>query len=146
MADVYLAAPFFSEAERAFNQVVLDAIEERWATFYPPRDGLLFSSLVGDGMTEYEAARLVFEKDRTEIAAASCVVAVLDGRTPDEGVCVEIGLARAADRPIIGLSTDERKCFPWGRNPMITGAVRYLADNVEDLIAAMWVVLSKDTK
>lgn len=45
------------------------------------------------------------------IRGCDVVEAVLDGRVPDEGVCVELGLSSALGKGVIGLMTDSRTCF-----------------------------------
>ncbi len=131
--ELYLAAPFFSEGERAFNEIVLRELEPSWSVFYPYRDGVRMAELVAEGVDPGTAARQVWLCDVERIRDCHGVVAVLDGRVPDEGVCVELGLASALGKAVIGLVTDTRACFRWGANPMITGCLTTLCDELTKL-------------
>ena len=57
------------------------------------------------------------------------LLCILDGRVPDEGMGVEIGLAHAdrhhknKSRKLIGYSTDWRVFSPAGINAMLAGAL-----------------------
>jgi nucleoside 2-deoxyribosyltransferase len=122
MNKIYFAAPFFSDAEREFNERILRVLES-WIVFYPYRDGRRMAELVADGLSEKEAARLVWQCDFEQLQVCNVVVAVLDGRVPDEGVCVELGIAACLGKTVVGLLTDCRSCFRWGANPLITSAL-----------------------
>jgi len=118
-----LAAPFFSQSERLFNDHCVRALETAWGVFYPHRDGPRMADLIAQGINLDDAAHQVWLCDLEQIRSCDLVVAVLDGRVPDEGVCVELGLASGLDKIVIGLLTDSRRCFPWGANPMVTGCL-----------------------
>ena len=50
------------------------------------------------------------------------LVMVLDGRVPDEGACVELGIAYALGKPCYGIRTDVRAAERGlDINPMLTG-------------------------
>lgn len=51
---------------------------------------------------------MIFQKDMEEIKKSDIVVFVMDGRVPDEGACVGIGLGYAYNKECIGLKTDSR--------------------------------------
>jgi len=138
---IYLAAPFFSDAEREFSMKIVRQLERHWAVFLPFRDGVRMAELVANGVSADAASADVWDCDLAAIRRSAVIVAVLDGRVPDEGVCVEIGLAKAIDMPVIGLKTDVRSCFSWDLNPMITGAVSPICASIEELIVALSVVI-----
>ena len=48
----------------------------------------------------------------------------MDGRVPDEGACVEIGLGFAYGKECIGLKTDSRTFMDNSDNPMLTGGLK----------------------
>jgi nucleoside 2-deoxyribosyltransferase len=131
---IYLAAPFFSNSERAFNGALVDFIELEQPVFSPFRDGIRMHELVANGMSVANAAELVWKCDVGAIQKCSMVLAVLDGRVPDEGVCVEIGLAKALDKKVVGYLTDNRACFKWGMNPMVIGAIDVFVSSNEELL------------
>ncbi len=134
---VYLAAPLFNDLERSFNARVADLIAPIAEVFLPQRDGKLVRDLVRGGMPHTAARRLVFEADITAIRRCDCLVAVLDGRTVDEGVAFEIGFAHAMDKLCLGLKTDDRTLLASGDNPMIVVACDEIFGNVLDLLGAL---------
>ena len=66
---------------------------------------------------------------------APCDVAEdCDGRVPDEGACIEAGVAFGWDKRLIGLQTDFRAVEPGGNNLMIDGVLNYeIARDIEQL-------------
>jgi nucleoside 2-deoxyribosyltransferase len=141
----YLAAPLFSDAERAYNLVVANALAEHVSVFLPQRDGKLITDLIGDGLTAAAAKRVVFERDVSAIEDADLIVAILDGRAVDEGVAVELGLAYAMGKLCWSLKTDFRSLAWFGDNPMIEmviarnfKSIESLAVSVRDLAHSKW--------
>jgi nucleoside 2-deoxyribosyltransferase len=126
---LYFAGPLFSVQEREFNARLAALIEALgFDVFLPQRDGY-------EGPTDPEVigrpevARQIFELDRAQVLECDVLLCILDGRVPDEGMAVEIGLAYA-DRPqrgrrrrLIGLSTDSRHRGGAALNAMLVGAL-----------------------
>jgi nucleoside 2-deoxyribosyltransferase len=113
MTLLYFAGPLFCEAERRFNQQLTDKIEALgYRVFLPQRDGVERSRPPYDAMTREERRAAMFALDRDTILACDVFLFVLDGRVPDEGACVELGIAychKLLGRPhkrLIGLHTD----------------------------------------
>ena len=118
---VYFAAPLFNEAEREYN-LKLTAILESYGyeVFLPQRDGFLAPEL--EGKSEKEKTEMIFQKDRDEVLKSDIVFMLLDGRTPDEGACVELGIAYANGKRCYGIKNDARAVeLDMNLNPMITG-------------------------
>ena len=118
---VYFAAPLFSQSEKDFNLELTKVLEDHgYQVFLPQRDGFLASEL--EGKSEEERTRMIFEKDRDEILNADVLVFLLDGRVPDEGACVELGIAYANGKRCYGIKTDARSVeIDLDLNPMISG-------------------------
>ena len=141
---IYFAAPLFNAAEQRFNARLTWQLEERGhRVFLPQRDGFEMAEIdAGADPDSAASMRLgVFQLDSSEVIAADLVLAVLDGRVPDEGVCVEIGIAwatRNADgraRRVVGLKTDSRTWLPNDAlNPMISEALDELFTDEADLM------------
>ena len=131
---VYLAAPLFNDMERSFNERLATLIQPLAEVFLPQRDGKLMRDMVRRGMSVTAARQIVFEADVVALKRSDLVVAVLDGRTVDEGVAFEIGYARALGRTCIGLKTDDRALLPSGDNPMILVGCHEIFDNVVSLV------------
>ena len=101
---VYLAAPLFSDAERAYNLVLRDLLESHGYPVYLPQE-------TGEGMAGPERDEIIFRSHVAALEGASCVIAVCDGADTDSGTAWETGYAAAKGIPVIALSTDRRK--PW---------------------------------
>lgn len=106
----YIAAPLFSQAEKDFN-LTLDAMIHSLGitTYLPQRDGGEAARLVRQGLDEDAVRRQLFERDTRAVATCGLFVFVLDGRVPDEGACVELGMAYSLGKPCFGLQTDSRR-------------------------------------
>ncbi|MFH1022679.1 MAG: nucleoside 2-deoxyribosyltransferase [Planctomycetota bacterium] len=133
----YLAGPLFSQAERDFNEDLASKLETHATVYLPQRDGGLMSDMVKDGVSPDAAARRVFRRDMDAIRSADCLIAILDGRTIDEGVAFELGIGFCHSKRCVGLQTDSRRLASWGNNPMITGALEAVFLTVEDLLKWM---------
>jgi nucleoside 2-deoxyribosyltransferase len=120
---VYLASPLFSESERLVNDSISAALNGICDVHLPQRDGPVVERAIAEGTPPRTAARLAFDSDVAAIRACDILVAVLDGRALDEGVCVEVGYAKALAKHVVGFKSDSRQTMPWGNNPMIDGCV-----------------------
>lgn len=131
---IYLAAPLFTPAEREFIEQLASRVESFGDIYVPHRDGHLVEADIARGLEHAEVYRAVYQRDIDEIRRCDVLLAVLDGRTPDEGVCIEIGFAKALGKHIIGLKTDVRVVLPWGNNPMVDGCVDCWAKTYNDIL------------
>ncbi|MGV8041441.1 MAG: nucleoside 2-deoxyribosyltransferase [Thermoanaerobaculaceae bacterium] len=132
---LYLAGPLFSDAERAFNRIVRDALKPFFEVYLPQEDGGLAAEMLEDGMPRHRAMRTVFLRDMTAMENCDVVVAILDGRAIDEGTAFELGFCCARGKRCIGLQTDARRIFAAGNNAMIEGALEALHTSLESLVA-----------
>jgi len=129
---IFLAAPLFSDAERAFNAAVArqlrDAGFEVWLAQEAP--------FIIKGTAEEKKA--IFEGDLKALANSDVVLAVLDGLDVDSGVAFELGFAHALQKPMFGLKTDYRA---FSRiedvNLMIEAPLKALYRTVGDAIAGL---------
>lgn len=139
-----MAAPLFSHSERQLNAELCSVLEAAGEVFLPQRDGLLVESLRLDGSRDDTSiCEQVFKLDTSALDATDVIVAVLDGRALDEGVCVELGYGKARGAFVVGYKSDIRTALPWGHNPMISGCVdvwvssaQELSDWIENVIEA----------
>jgi nucleoside 2-deoxyribosyltransferase len=142
---IYLAAPLFNQAERAFNSLLTGELEARgFSVFLPQRDGVESLKPPYNEMTLDEQYQAIFATDRDKVLEADVLLFVLDGRVPDEGGCVELGIAYGQkhlleqDKLLIGLQTDTRTASLGAKcNAMIQGALDDVVDNEHDLITAV---------
>lgn len=142
---VYYAGPLFSVGERQFNEQLTRKIEALgYQVFLPQRDGAERGAPPYDAMTGEEWSQAVFQLDVERLLAADVLVFMLDGRVPDEGACVELGIAwgqktlQPSKKLLIGLHTDRRGAFPGTKlNAMIQGALEYVAPDEQALLDAL---------
>ena len=142
---VYLAGPLFSEAERRFNLELTYRLETLgFEVFLPQRDGAERDRPPYDTIAPEERRRVMFELDRSRILDSDVFLFVLDGRVPDEGACVELGIAycqkylQNGEKLLVGLHTDTRAAFVGGRlNPMVRVPLDYIVDDEETLLRVL---------
>ncbi len=133
MSKIYFAGPMFSQAELAFNEAAADYLESLGhQVFLPQRSGFQMTELLKT-MTPEEVSQLIFSTDYENIRKNDLFLLVLDGRVPDEGACVALGLAYASGKPCYGLKTGARCEFTTGNNPMIDGSLRKIFRSTEEL-------------
>ncbi len=131
---IYLAAPLFSEAELNYNLYLKSILNPYFEVFLPQEDGELILNLIKNGVSNQVAANKIFNSDVNAIKRCDIILVVLDGRTIDEGVAFELGLAFALGKKCIGLQTDVRRLLPIGNNPMIDCALEITLNSVDDLL------------
>lgn len=101
---VYLAAPLFSEAERAYNRTVAALLREHFFSVHLPQE-------CGDSSAERSAnhTKDIFTENLAALTEADVVVAVIDGADADSGTSWEMGYAYAQGTPVVALRTDFRQ-------------------------------------
>jgi len=126
---LYFAGPLFNTNELAFNACLAALIEALgYDVYLPQRDGFE-PGLALEVIGTKEGAQAIFDLDRDNVLACDVLLCILDGRVPDEGMAVELGLACAdrihhkPDRTLIGYSTDWRHQSSAGFNAMLVGAL-----------------------
>ena len=128
---VYLAGPMFNHAEKDFNLKITEILEEfGYQVFLPQRDGVEAAQL--EGKTEEELIGIVFPLDVDEVKKADIIFMNLDGRVPDEGACVELGIAYGLGKRCYGFKTDTRTVeYGMDLNPMISGCMIRIFKNFD---------------
>lgn len=140
---LYFAAPLFCDSERDFNAALAAKIEALGYEIFLPQENGQELNLTLDKSGSEAWAQAIFELDRDEVFAADVVLCIIDGRVPDEGMCVELGLAyahrHATGRPrhILGYTTDFRVFSPAGLNAMLTGALDEVLRDEASLLARL---------
>ena len=128
---VYFAGPMFNQAEKEFNLRITKVLEEYgYQVFLPQRDGIEAALL--KGKTEEELTKMIFALDETQVRNADIVFMNIDGRVPDEGAAVELGIAYGIGKRCYGVKTDTRAVeFGLEINPMISGCMLKLFKNYD---------------
>ena len=137
----YIAGPLFNDAEKAFNLKV-DALIQSLGieTYLPQRDGGESIRMIREGQPPEHVRRRLFELDVSEVRACDLFICILDGRVPDEGTCVELGMAYILEKECIGYQTDSRRFALDYNNLMIenalNGGIAQTLDGLINLIQA----------
>ena len=120
---VYFASPMFNHAEKEFNLRITKVLEDYgYQVFLPQRNGIEAAKL--EGKTEEEMIKMIFALDSTEVKKADIVFMNIDGRVPDEGACVELGMAYGIGKRCYGFKTDTHSVeLGLDMNPMISGCM-----------------------
>ena len=120
---VYFASPMFNHAEKEFNLRITKVLEDYgYQVFLPQRNGIEAAKM--EGKTEDELIKMIFSLDATEVKKADIVFMNIDGRVPDEGACVELGMAYGIGKRCYGFKTDTHSVeLGLDMNPMISGCM-----------------------
>jgi nucleoside 2-deoxyribosyltransferase/predicted secreted protein len=101
---VYLAAPLFSEGERAYNLSIARNLRNNFFDVFLPQES-------GDDShtrTKEEQSR-IFSENLHALEKSDIIVAVIDGADADSGTAWEMGYAYAQKKQVISLRTDFRR-------------------------------------
>ena len=133
--DFYISAPLFNEMELKFNRELAAFLEKRgFTTYLPQRDGGEDEMLLKDPDLWPETSKRVFNRDVDALKSSSALIMVMDGRVPDEGACVELGMAYAFGKICIGFQTDNRRFASGQNNLMLDYCMSYdIVHNWNDL-------------
>ena len=128
---VYFAAPMFCQSEKEYNLKIAKILEDHgYTVFLPQRDGL--EAFMLEGKSEEEKTKMIFKLDHDEVNKADIVFMNLDGRVPDEGACVELGMAYEAGKRCYGFKTDPRSVeLDMDLNPLIAGCMIKIFENYD---------------
>ena len=128
---VYFAGPLFNQSEKDFNLKLTNVLEEfGYEVFLPQRDGIEAALL--EGKTEEELIDIIFTLDEKNVLDADIIFMNLDGRVPDEGACVELGIAYQSGKRCYGFKTDTRSVeLGMDLNPMISGCMIKIFKNFD---------------
>ena len=128
---VYFAGPMFNQAEKDYNLKITKVLEEYgYKVFLPQRDGIEAARL--EGKTEEELIKMIFELDAGQVKNADIIFMNIDGRVPDEGACVELGIAYGIGKRCYGFKTDAHSVeMGLDMNPMLSGCMIKIFKNFD---------------
>jgi nucleoside 2-deoxyribosyltransferase len=145
---LYFAGPLFNQTEVAFNARLVAAIEALgYEVYLPQRDG--YEPSVVPGAITGATAQEIFDLDLEHVLACDVLLCILDGRVPDEGMAVEIGLAYAdrmhggRARTLVGYTTDWRNGRGTELNAMLQGALDEIHADEEALLDRLGSLISR---
>lgn len=137
MKKIYFAAPLFNEMELKRNEEYT-ILFEQWGyeVYLPQREAGLSAKILKNGTNDkLEINKKIFNTDLQGIKNCDILIFFLDGRVPDEGACVELGIAYALGKRCIGYKTDDRNLdFTGDDNLFIEGCMNFkVMHNIEEL-------------
>ena len=129
--NVYLASPMFAQGEKDYNLKIAEVLEKHgYSVFLPQRDGIEAALL--EGLSDEEMTKMIFDLDFKRVSDSDIVFMNIDGRVPDEGGCVELGMAYALGKRCYGLKSDTRSLeLGMDLNPLIAGAMIKIFKNFD---------------
>ena len=131
---IYIAAPLFNESELERNLKIRDFLKELgYDTYLPQEDGGISYNLIKQGGEVSDTRTKIFEHDVQEVKDSDVILCVLDGRVPDEGMCIELGIGYALGKTCIGYLTDQRSLDPYGPSLMIEGCLKETVHSMDEL-------------
>lgn len=130
---IYIAAPLFNDAERAFNKTLANILGRNLDVYLPQTDGILLQEAIAKGESPEIASERVFQEDIKALRECHALLIVLNGRTIDEGAAFELGVAWSLGKQCVAYKDDPRQLLPVGDNPMIMGAVSRILRNLDDV-------------
>lgn len=140
---LYFAAPLFCDAEKEFNEKLALEIEKLgYKVFLPQRANNSSKDEKTVRASSLERAKAIFNLDKKEMESSDIFLFVLDGRIPDEGACVALGMNYMYKnlvnhkKVLIGLHTDKRGGYGDDSklNPMIEASLDSIFGSVSELL------------
>ena len=129
-SQVYLAAPLFSDAEKAFNLVLRSILAAQGYAVYLPQE-------TGEGIEGRDRDEEIFNSHIRALDNAARVVACCDGADTDSGTAWEIGYAVAKGIPVIALTTDRRRPWAGKRVNLMIRRSAEVVGTAEDVLAVL---------
>ena len=107
---IYLAAPLFSECERAYNLSIARNLRNNFFDVFLPQEA-------GDDShtRDKEEQSRIFSENLKALENSDIIVAVIDGADADSGTAWEMGYAYAQKKQVIALRTDFRRAGMYER-------------------------------
>jgi len=99
---LFLAAPLFDEAERAFNARIAQTLRRLGHNVWLAQE----APFIKKGTMKEK--KKIFAGDIAALKSCEAVVAILDGIDVESGVAFELGYAHCLGKPIVGLKIDYR--------------------------------------
>jgi nucleoside 2-deoxyribosyltransferase/predicted secreted protein len=126
---VYLAAPLFSEGERAYNLSIARNLRNNFFDVFLPQEA-------GDDShtrDKKEQSR-IFSENLKALEKSDIIVAVIDGADADSGTAWEMGYAYAQKKQVFALRTDFRRAGMYEKVNLMLEQSVYLVQNKEELV------------
>lgn len=131
---IFIAAPLFNEMERERNEKINKFIKSLgYKTFLAQNDVGLSYDLIWNRRQKNNIRKKIFESDVKGLISSDIILFLLDGRTPDEGMCIEVGMGWILDKPCIAYKTDNRAMDEFGDNNIMIDGCIYFTKPIHNL-------------
>jgi len=124
---VYLAAPLFSEGQRAYNLSVVRNLRNNFFDVFLPQE-------TGDDShtRDKEEQVRIFSENLQALEKSDIVIAIIDGADADSGTAWEMGYAFSQKKQVIALRTDFRRAGMYERvNLMLEESAKVVISTLE---------------
>jgi len=123
---VYLAAPLFSEVERAYNLSIARNLRNNFFDVFLPQEA-------GDDSytRDKEEQSRIFSENLNALEKSDIIVAVIDGADADSGTAWEMGYAYAQEKEVIALRTDFRRACMYEKVNLMLDQSSYGATSLD---------------
>lgn len=143
MMKVYVAGPLFTLAEQRFNLDLADSLKKT-----NPHLELVLPQLKNQELEKDENfVPAIFDYCIEMVNQCQLMLAILDGADADSGTCIEMGLAYAQGKPIIGVRTDFRNLEDRGLNLMVSHVCTRLiweqTDDIDELAGRVVAMIAE---
>ncbi len=127
---IYCAGPLFNPKEREDMEEIASVLEKNlFDVFLPHRDGLEFAHfypIMLDRNKSHATAssvlkRAIFYLDIFHVLNSDGLILNMNGRVPDEGAMVEVGVGWSAGKAIVIFKNDVRSLIDGNDNPLVVG-------------------------
>ena len=115
ITSVYLAGPLFTTAEREFNEKLARLIESK-----TDLKVVLPQQRASEILARNGSLQDIYTDCVSQAKSADLIIAIVEGSDADSGTCIEMGIAYAAGKPIIGVRSDFRASEDRGLNLMVS--------------------------
>ena len=132
---IYIAGPLFNDMEKQRNLELDEELRKNsFESYLPQRDGGEFAIEVKKENSPQVVRKRIFNKDVQAIFNCDILIFLYDGRVPDEGACVELGIAYALEIVCIWLKTVSRTFIEGNDNLMITESLEASFHSIEEVL------------
>jgi nucleoside 2-deoxyribosyltransferase len=136
---VYLAAPLFSESERAYNLSIARNLRNNFFDVFLPQE------TGDDSQTRNKDEQFrIFSENIQALEKSDIIIAIIDGADADSGTAWEMGYAYAQKKQVIALRTDFRRSGMYERvNLMLEESATVVTSTSELLESIKSPILDK---
>jgi nucleoside 2-deoxyribosyltransferase len=132
-SQIFVTGPLFNESEREYAERLRSLLIPVFDVYLPQREGGLLPDIVESGISAQSAKAEIFLSNVQALSRCDVFLAILNGRTIEEGTAFELGIAWTLRKPCWGLKDDFRQRSKFSDNPMIEGALNGILSGLDQV-------------